>query len=137
MLTEARLLLPGAQALLGFQFAVMLGKSFEQLTESSRAVHIAALCLIALTIILLMTPAAIHRITFGGEDDEGFHRIGSWLVVAAATPLGLGIGADIYVAVTRVTHSPVLGLVGSVAILTVLLALWFILPLFLRRLQAD
>jgi Family of unknown function (DUF6328) len=133
MLTEARLLLPGAQALLGFQFAVMLTKSFEQLPEISKFVHITALCLIALTVILLITPAAIHRITYGGEDTEQFHRIGSRFVVAAAVPLGLGIGADMYVAVTRAAHSPALGLACLVGILAILCGLWFIQPLLLRR----
>ncbi len=42
MLTEARVVLPGAQALLGFQLAVALTHSFERLPFSSRLVHAAA-----------------------------------------------------------------------------------------------
>src|ERR1044072_3396560 len=65
MLTEARVLLPGAQALLGFQLAVMLTEAFGELSGTSKAVHVAALCCISLAVILLMAPAAFHRITFG------------------------------------------------------------------------
>src|SRR6185503_6232327 len=36
MLTEARVLLPGAQAMLGFQLAVLLTESFTQLPESAK-----------------------------------------------------------------------------------------------------
>jgi uncharacterized protein DUF6328 len=133
MLTEARLLLPGAQALLGFQLAIMLTKAFDQLPPSSKLVHIAALCLIALTVVLLMTPAAIHRITFEGEDTERFHRIGSGFVLAASVPLGLGIGADMYVAVSRATESPGLGVACFAGIIAILLMLWFVQPLALRR----
>src|SRR5207253_1800016 len=68
MLTEARLVLPGAQALLGFQLAVTLTRAFDELPFSSRLVHAAALVLVALAVILLMAPAAFHRIAFAGED---------------------------------------------------------------------
>ena len=135
MLTESRVMLPGAQAILGFQFAVMLSKSFDQLPPSARAVHVAALVLVAFTVILLMTPAAIHRITFGGEDTERFHTIGGRFVIAAAVPLGLGISLELYVALVRVTQSPALGIAGACAIAALFAGLWFVQPLMLRRRQ--
>jgi Family of unknown function (DUF6328) len=132
MLTEARVILPGAQAMLGFQFAVMLTKTFDRLPQTAKFVHFAALSLVALTVILLMTPAAIHRLTFRGEDHERFLRIGSRFLIAAAAPLGLGISLDMFVAIVRVTDS--LGLGGAGAGLTVVLftVLWFVQPLMLR-----
>jgi uncharacterized protein DUF6328 len=87
MLTEARVIIPGAQALLGFQLTVTLTRAFEQLPFESKLAHAAALCCIALSIILLMAPAALHRISFGGEDSADFLRIGS---VSAPLPLALG-----------------------------------------------
>jgi hypothetical protein len=60
MLTEARVVLPGAQALFGFQLATVL--------TQSRIVRAASLLLIALTVVLLMTPAAYHRLVYAGED---------------------------------------------------------------------
>jgi hypothetical protein len=133
MLTESRVMLPGAQALLGFQFAVMLSKSFDQLPSSARAVHVAALAFLALAVILLMTPAAIHRITFGGEDSERFHTLGGRFVIAAAVPLGLGISLELYVALVRATQSPTLGIAGACAIAALFAGLWLVQPLLLRR----
>jgi len=133
MLTESRVMLPGAQAILGFQFAVMLSKSFDQLPPSAHVVHIAALALVAFAVILLMTPAAIHRIAFGGEDTERFHTIGGRFVVAAAVPLGLGISLELYVALVRATQSPALAIAGACAIATLFAGLWFVQPLLLRR----
>jgi Family of unknown function (DUF6328) len=133
MLTESRVMLPGAQAILGFQFAVMLSKAFDQLPTSAHIVHVAALVLIAVTVILLMTPAAIHRISFGGEDTEGFYTIGGRFVVAAAVPLGLGISLELYVALVRATQSPALGVVGACAIAALFAGLWFVQPLLLRK----
>ena len=46
MLTEARVIIPGAQALLGFQLTVTLTRAFEQLPFESRFAHAAALCCI-------------------------------------------------------------------------------------------
>jgi len=89
--------------------------------------------LVAVTVILVMAPAAIHRIGFNGEDTERFYEMGSRFVIAACAPLGLGIAADAYVAVTKAAGSDTVGLVCSVAILVLLFSLWFLQPLFLRK----
>src|SRR5712691_9693017 len=86
VLTEARVVLPGAQALLGFQFATMLAQSFESLPSSSKYVHLASLALMALSVIFLMSPAAFHRVVERGEDTERLHRFSSWMLLAAMVP---------------------------------------------------
>src|SRR5207244_10705169 len=48
MLTEARVILPGAQALFGFQLAIVLTQSFETLPGSWRIVHALSLRLVGL-----------------------------------------------------------------------------------------
>src|SRR5205807_6955646 len=60
VLTETRVVLPGAQALLGFQFLVILTEAFDNLPQSSKYVHLLSLGFITLSIVLLMTPAAYH-----------------------------------------------------------------------------
>jgi hypothetical protein len=136
MLTEARVLLPGAQALLGFQLAVMLTEAFGELSGTSKAVHVAALCCISLAVILLMAPAAFHRITYGGQNTETFHRLGSALVLAAAVPLGGGIVADLYVAITRALDAPAVGVAIAAGVAAALITLWLVHPLLLRSRQA-
>ena len=98
LLTEARVIIPGAQALLGFQFAVTLTRAFEQLSSGAKLAHIIALLSVALAVVLLMAPAALHRLSFRGEDSPAFMAIGSVFVIAAPAPLALGIALDIYVA---------------------------------------
>jgi hypothetical protein len=56
LLTEARLIIPGGQALLGFQFVGMLTSAFDRLPESAKMVHALALCLIEMNVIIMMTP---------------------------------------------------------------------------------
>jgi hypothetical protein len=89
MLTEARVIIPGAQALLGFQLTVTLTRAFEQIPFESKLAHAAALCCIALSVILLMAPAALHRISFAGEDSADFLKVGSVFIVAAPCRLRL------------------------------------------------
>ena len=72
MLTEARVILPGCQALLGFQFIAMLTHGFDELPFDAKVAHATALCFVTLATILLMTPAALHRESFGGEDPNRF-----------------------------------------------------------------
>jgi hypothetical protein len=67
----------------------------------------------ALAVTLSMTPAALHRIAFGGEDDPTFLRIGSGLVIAAAFPLALGIAADIYVVFLKISDQAGIAIRGS------------------------
>jgi len=132
MLTEARVLLPGAQALFGFQMAVLLTDAFGNLPPSSKVLHAAALCCIALTIILLMSPAAFHRIAYGGENTESFHRIGSGFVIASVVPLAAGITSDLYVSIARALDSAALGAAVAGAVGLVLFGLWIVQPLVLR-----
>jgi hypothetical protein len=76
VLTEARVILPGAQALFGFQLAIVLTEAFEKLSPVPRLLHGAAILCVASSVALLITPAAIHRIVWAGEDSETFLRIG-------------------------------------------------------------
>ena len=60
MLTEARVVFPGVQAVLGFQLPL----------RSWKPVNAASLGLITLAAILLIAPAAYHRIAFAGQDTK-------------------------------------------------------------------
>jgi hypothetical protein len=131
MLTEARVILPGAQAMLGFQLAIVLTRAFEQLPSELRFVHAASLGLVALAVILLMAPAAYHRIVFAGEDSPDMHRVGSMLVTAATVPLAAGIAGDVYVVIAKIAGGEI-GLASAVLAILLLFGLWYGLPLVAR-----
>jgi hypothetical protein len=133
MLTEARVILPGVQALLGFQLAIVLTESFERLPASSKLLHGLALGCVAVSIILLMTPAAYHRIVYAGEDTPEFLRIGGALVAAATVPLALGLVGDAYVVFTKITDSATFGTAAALLVLVLLAGLWYAYPAAARR----
>jgi len=128
MMTEARVILPGAQALFGFQLAIVLTQSFENLPELSRLVHALSLGLVALAVMLLMAPAAYHRIVYAGEDAQDMHRVGSALVTGATAPLALGLAGDIYVVIGKII-GPATWLAAAAFALLMLVGLWYGYPL--------
>lgn len=136
VLTECRVVLPGSQALLGFQFICILTESFDKLPSLSKYIHLASLGLNALTIVLLMTPAAYHRLVEQGEETEHFHRFASKILVAALVPLALGLAGDVYVVVQKVTDSQLVSVVSALVILAIFWELWFGLTLY-RRTQRQ
>jgi hypothetical protein len=128
MLTEARVILPGAQALLGFQLVIVLSSTFEKLPDMSCLMHGLALLCVALSVTLLMTPAALHRIVWSGEDSEMLVTTGGHLTILALLPLALGMSGDAYVVLARITGNPVEAAAAAAIVFLFLLGLWFAWP---------
>jgi len=58
------MVLPGIQALFGFQLIAVFNQGFgEKLSHGAQLVHLLALVLAALAMALVMTPAALHRLS--------------------------------------------------------------------------
>ena len=134
LLTEARVVLPGAQALFGFQLAIVLTRAFEQLPKASVVVHAASLLLVALAVMMLMAPAPYHRIVYAGEDTEDMYRVSSALVTGATLPpLGLGLAGDVFVVIAKISGSFTIGsFTGGVAFVF-LIGLWYLYPIIVAR----
>jgi hypothetical protein len=125
VLLECRMALPGAQAFLGFQFAIVFAQGFEQLPRSSQVIHFVSLLATIVATVLLITPAAYHRIHEAGEDTEHFQKVASRLLLMALVFLGPGMAGDLFVVIAKVTQS--LGVAGASAglLLLAFYGLWF------------
>jgi len=132
VLTETRVVLPGAQALLGFQLVVLLSRAFENLPPQSAYVHVAALASVAVSTVLLIAPAAHHRIVFGGEAAEEFPAIAGAYLLGATIFLALGMAGDCYMIVAKVA-SEAWGIAMAAAFVCLCFGLWYALPLAARR----
>ena len=124
-LIEARIILPGAQALLGFQVASVFSSGFDRLSHLSKLMHLGSILAICISAVLLIAPAACHRIAFKGEDSEEFLRISGRLTLSAIIWLGLGICGDLFVVIERTTASVNLALTISALMLVFLYGVWF------------
>jgi uncharacterized protein DUF6328 len=136
LLTEARVILPGVQALLGFQLAVVLTQSFERLPTHSKATHAAALGLVAMSTILLMAPAAYHRIVYAGEASQRLHELGSRLIMAATISLALGLAADVYVVIAKIAGG-IVGVSAALFAMVLLIGLWHLSPIVIRSYRSG
>ena len=132
VLTEARVVLPGAQALLGFQFATILLEAFDKLPLSSKNVHLISLALMGVSVIFLMTPAAYHRIVERGEDTEHFHSVASRLLLASMITLPIGICGDLFVVMRKVTDAVSASVAVSLIALAIFYGLWFGFTIYRR-----
>jgi hypothetical protein len=124
--------LPGAQALLGFQFAATLTEAFDKLPPILKQAHLVSLGLVALATIFLMAPAAYHRIVEGGEDTEGVHRFASRMVLAAMITLAPGVCGDLFIVSAKVFGSlPQAAILGACT-LAIFYGFWFGYMLLVR-----
>lgn len=124
-LTDARVVLPGAQALLGFQFVGVLLGGFEALPASSQYVHLASLTLVTLSTILLMMPAAYHRLAERGQPSAHFYRLTRSAVLWSMVPLGAGICGDFFIVVRKVSGSLALANSTTILLIVTFFFFWF------------
>ena len=91
VIEEARMVLPGIQALFGFQLIAVFSPRFEtDLLSSQRYLHLSAIMCVVVAIALIMAPAAYHRQAERGLISRYFKELASRLLTLAL-PLLLGI----------------------------------------------
>jgi hypothetical protein len=61
-LDELRMLMLGAQILLGFQFQGPFQSAFSDLGSREKAIEVIVLCIMVVVVALLIAPSARHRI---------------------------------------------------------------------------
>ena len=137
VLIEARMILPGAQALLGFQVATTLTDAFEELPAISKWMHLMSLLAIAVCTIFLIAPAAYHRIALNGEDNQEFYRMSGRFVILAMLWLALGVCADLFVIAQKTIGSFVASAVLAVAILVFFYVTWFGYSYYKKRAHSS
>jgi hypothetical protein len=134
ILEECRMVLPGIQALFGFQLIAVFNQGFdEKLSSAERQLHLAALVLVTLAIALVMAPAALHRRVDPHSVSRRFIDLASGLLLAGMFPLALGLGIDVYLIANLITGSAPLAVMVALALLAVFALLWLWLPARERR----
>jgi hypothetical protein len=132
------MVLPGAQALFGFQLIAAFNRRFSELDFDDALIHFVALLLVAVSVGLLMAPAAYRRMVERGFATREFVRLASLFIAGALMPLLLGISLDIYVVGRMVFDNRSIAVPVAAAACTFLIlgGLWFAFPLT-RRLEQQ
>jgi uncharacterized membrane protein YidH (DUF202 family) len=129
MLQEARMVLPGVQALFGFQLVAVYNQPFSSLlTPGEQRLHVAGLLLIAVTIGLLMTPAAYHRQAEPHQISRAFLRVSSVLLTLGMFTLMVAMDLDCYLITRAILKSRLVSGLLTSGVAVILLGLWFLLP---------
>jgi hypothetical protein len=129
LLEECRMVLPGIQALFGFQLMVVFNPGFrEHLTAPEQRLHLFAMVLVAIAVALVMTPAAYHRQTRDDPKPGQFISLSSRLLLWSMFPLMAAIGLEVYLIARLILDSAVLSLFIGIALLIVFVFFWVLLP---------
>jgi uncharacterized protein DUF6328 len=129
ILEECRMVLPGIQALFGFQLIAVFNDGFaEKLSSTQQILHLAAIVLVVVAVALVMTPAALHRQTQPQEVSDRFVWVASRLLLASMFPLALGLCLEVYVVVVVVAKSATLAALLAFLVALLFGLLWLALP---------
>ena len=128
-LEEARMVMPGVQALFGFQLIAVFSDGFERrLGEAEQSLHLAAIVLVTIAIAMVMTPAAYHRQVEPRRATDAFVVLASRLVSLAMLPLAAGLAIDVHLIARVITGMPALAATLGIAVFGLFVALWFVFP---------
>jgi hypothetical protein len=129
ILDECRMVLPGIQAIFGFQLIAVFNSGFKvELTPVEQRLHLAAIVLVVLATAILMTPAAYHRQTGPRQLTSYFITLATRLLLLGMAPLALGISIDVFLIARIILGTGMVASLLSALLLVAIAALWFVLP---------
>jgi Family of unknown function (DUF6328) len=129
LLEECRMVLPGIQALFGFQLIAVFNQGFwERLEPYEQRLHLVAVALVAVAVALVMTPAAYHRQLKHQAVSQRFVTLSSRFLLWSMFPLMIAICIDWYVIARMVLLSPLIGLISTLVLFMTFVIPWFVLP---------
>lgn len=128
VLTELRVVLPGAQVLLGFLLTVPFATRFGRVSHAERGLFFGCLLLAAAGTVLLMAPPVYHRVRWdrGGKTDVV--RVAHRLFLAGSALLGAAIVVAVLL-VGDVLFGIVAAVASACALSLMLAGSWYVLPL--------
>jgi hypothetical protein len=129
LLEECRMVLPGVQALFGFQLIAVFNSAFgELLSVFEQRLHLLSLASVAIAGALVMTPAAYHRQTSPYQVSSQLVRLGGRLLLGSMVALTIGIGLDFYLIARVVLGHELTAAFASIALMLVFVGCWFVVP---------
>lgn len=133
-LEEARIVVPGIQALFGFQLIAVFNNRFEKdLTPPEQYLHLGATALTALAIALALAPASLHRQTEPTQVSRKLVDCSTAFLTASFVPLTLGLTMDFYILSRLILHEEKIALYLALSLLAIFVLCWFVYPQIQRH----
>ena len=127
IIEEARCILPGLQAVFGFQTIAVFNERFNDLALYAQSCHMAGLALMVIAMALLMTPAVYYRAQHGYATSH-MVNVARKAIRGALMPLAIGLSLDMLTVVSLATDNLTLSIVAAVASLLLFVGLWYLIP---------
>lgn len=142
LLEELRTIIPGVQVLFAFLITVPFSSRFTELDQLGVRVFLLALVTVGLAAVVLLTPAAYHRLT-PRHDRRQRIKLGVRVTISGMVLLAIAIGCAVFVVARLIlsTSAPLpaafpdatpLAAAAAALIAGTAAGLWFIVP-FIRR----
>jgi hypothetical protein len=133
-LDETRILILGAQILLGFGFRGAFSERFDELPEYARYADGVALALLVCAIGLLIAPGPYHRIAQGGQDSGRLHHFVTVIADLALLPFALALGLGLFVGTEAIFDDSVASAAAGAGLA---LAFWYGPPQLRKRFVGE
>lgn len=133
IIEEARVILPGVQALFGFQTIAVFNDRFADLPSYATLCHLIGLGMVIIAVALVMTPAVYYRVVGPAFVSRRMIKRSSWLIRSALAPLACGLALDMFTVIYVATKSLNPSIWGALATFFFLSGLWFAFPWYERR----
>jgi hypothetical protein len=132
MLSEMRILLPGAQMLSAFLVILPFNTGFADIVHVEKQLFLATFFFALASLVLLSAPAVQHRVMRPLKNRARFKRIATRQIVAGAFSLGIALvlGTDL---VISEVFGPVVGIVMSAIMAALIVCVWWLMPAWLKR----
>ncbi|MRX07369.1 hypothetical protein GJ697_05935 [Pseudoduganella sp. FT25W] len=132
MLSEMRILLPGAQMLSAFLIILPFNAGFAQIVHMEKLLFLATFFLSLTSLVLLSAPAIQHRLMRPLKDRVRFKRVATRQIVAGAFALAIALVLGTNLVISEVFGASV-GLIMSAVMALLILCAWWLLPMYLKR----
>ncbi|MBV7537137.1 hypothetical protein KW842_15320 [Duganella sp. sic0402] len=132
MLSEMRILLPGAQMLSAFLVILPFNSGFAQIVHMEKLLFLATFFFALTSLVLLSAPAIQHRVMRPLKDRVRFKRIATRQIVAGAFALAIALvlGTDL---VISEVFGATIGLLAAGLMALLIVVFWWVMPVYLRR----
>ena len=128
--------LPGVQAVLGFQLVAVFDQRFQEFSPAEQLVRLVAFLPVALAMGLMVTLAVYHRQVERGRVSRRFVNLSSTLLAFAMLPLIAGVCLDTYLIARLILDGKPAASVIAAGTATMLAGLWYGVPAFCRTLRS-
>ena len=132
MLSELRILLPGAQMLTAFLIILPFNGGFRHVVQAEKYVFLATFFFALSSLILLSAPAIQHRLMRPLNDRARFKRVATRQIVAGSLTLAFALVLGTNLVISEVFGGTV-GYIATGVMGTLILCIWWLLPMHLKR----